>query len=172
MTQKLFVGIIVNGEQLALALASGSGDKCLDFVTGSIVPASECPEKDIGEGRPGLRKGKRFIRIPNLDEICTEWKARYDDWEYGDYKDNDELLPQTDEAEEVREMLWPWVEHVGQQPKYQEWCKWLNAELSKEATALRWIANLRPAVMVGWSEEGLGVTSVYDPAVKEWVDAM
>jgi hypothetical protein len=172
MTQKHFEGIVVNGAQLAQAIAYGKGDKCLDFNAGGIVPATDCPATDIGEGRPALKRGKRFIRIPTLDELCEELKARYDDWESGDYEDDDELLPNNPDAEAVRELLKPVIEAVRQDPGYQEYCEHLHQDLAAEETALHWIASLRPSVMVGWFEDGLGVTRVYDPAEKNWVDAV
>jgi hypothetical protein len=171
MAQKEFKGIIVNGEQLTLALWRGKGEDCLDFITGSIVPASECPEGDIGEGRPALKRGKRYIRLPALEEIRQELKARYDNWEQGDYEDNDDLLPQRPEAQEIRELLRPDLDAIGQDPDYQESCDFLHEELAAEEAAQRWIASLRPTVMVGWAEDLLGVLLVYYPDVREWVYA-
>jgi hypothetical protein len=69
MKPRQFEGIAVDGEQLADAIAYGQGGECLDFHTGNILPCANCPEEDIGEGRPALRKGKRFIRILHLDEL-------------------------------------------------------------------------------------------------------
>jgi hypothetical protein len=70
-----FVGIDINS--LGYELSSGCGDKCVDFQTGVIVSAQDCPEAEIGEGRPGLKQGKRFIRIPSLDEVSAEFLAEY-----------------------------------------------------------------------------------------------
>jgi hypothetical protein len=58
--------------ELGLQLREGHGDKCLDFQTGTIVLAKDCSEVDSGEGRPALLQGKRFIRIPTLDEAYCE----------------------------------------------------------------------------------------------------
>jgi hypothetical protein len=94
MAQNHFPGIVVNGQQLAQELACGTGERCLDMSSGNIVPAKDCPENEVGDGRPALRQGKRFVRIPCMDEIRQELKARYDDAESGSYEDSDELLPQ------------------------------------------------------------------------------
>ena len=172
MTPKQFEGIIVDGEQLAQEISSGKGDKCLDFVTGNLIPIDQCVQEGIGEGRPGLQQDKRYIRIPNLDEASTEMKARYDDWENGDYQDNTDLMPNNPKAAEIREMLKPLLEAVSKTPEYKEWCEVLHEDLAAKNSAMRWIASLRPKVMVGWKEEGLGVTHVYVPAVQSWVDSM
>jgi hypothetical protein len=172
MTQKPFDLIVVDGEQLAREVAYGEGHNCLDFQTGGIVPAMGCAQTDIGEGRAALHNGKRFIRIPPCDEISKELKARYDDAEWGDYQNSDDLLPNNSEAEEVREIIKPIIKAARQDPGYRDYCDHLHEDLAAEETALRWIASLRPTVMVGLMEEGLGMTLVYDPADEQWNDAM
>lgn len=172
MSAKEFKGIMIDGEQLASVLAYGNGERCLDFTTGKIVLADECPEAQTGDGRIALSQGKRYIRIPVFDEIRDELKARYDDWEFGDYEDNEELLPDNPEASKVREILGPLLDAEREPPEYKEWCDDMHSDLAAEESAFRWIASLRPTVMVGWFEDGLGVTQVYDPDQKEWVDAM
>jgi hypothetical protein len=177
MAQKKFEGIVVNGQQLAQVIAFGEGDRCLDLTTGDIVRAKDCPETDIGEERPALKSGKRFIRIPAFDEMRAELKARYDQCESLDHTDNDELPLNSPVLEEFRERIEPIIEAARQDSDaarqdsdydYEN----LHEDLGAEETALRWIANLRPIVMVGWSEDGFGVTRVYDPTEQKWMDAM
>ena len=49
--------------------------------------------------------------------------------------------------------------------------RFLHGDLAGEESAMKWIKGLRPEIMIGWFEDGLGVKRVYDPAAKEWVDA-
>jgi hypothetical protein len=171
MEPKEFVGIIVDSEQLSGEVSAGKGDKCLDFKTGNLVPATDCPDHETGEGRPAIRAGKRFIRIPNLDEVRLEIKAFLDDQEFGDYEDADELLPDTPGAKEIREAMAPMLEAMREDPEYKELCHYTHLDMAAEVAAQRWIAILRPPIMVGWFEDGFGVTQVYDPAVLDWVHA-
>src|SRR5262249_42869601 len=64
--------IVIELDELGQELVCGNADKCVDFQTGAIVRLADCPERDSGEGRPALRRGKRLIRIPTLDEACDE----------------------------------------------------------------------------------------------------
>ena len=64
--------IHIDLNELGMELVLGKGDKCLDRRTGDIVSAADCQADDIGEGRPGFRVGKRFIRIPQFDEAHIE----------------------------------------------------------------------------------------------------
>jgi hypothetical protein len=168
MSSQLTVKVVINSEELALRIAFGQSDYCVDFQTGAIVPSSGCPEQDTGDGRPALHQGKRFIRIPAFDELQQEFKARYDEWEQGDYEDSTELLPGDASAGEMRGNLAPRLEAARQDPGYREWAQALHGDMAAEAAAMRWIAILRPSCLVGWYEEGIGVTQVYDPASGEW----
>ncbi len=171
MTRKQFEGIIVNRDLLTQAVAYGTGDKCLDFVTGEIVLTASCAEADIGEARPGLKQGKRFIRIPMLDDLQKHFKTQYDEFEFGGHLDNDDVLPKNPQAEEMRELLRPLSDEIRQSTEYRESCELLHGDLAGEEAAMKWIEGLRPEVMIGWFEDGFGVKRVYDPAAKDWVDA-
>jgi hypothetical protein len=160
------VGIDI--EELAGELRHGKGDRCLDFETGAIVRAEDCPEQATGEGRPALRQGKRFIRIPTFDDMCRADKERLDEMDWGDYEDATELLPEDPEAEEVRRALEPLFD--AEDPDYREASEQLNGDVAAEGVALRWVASLRPSFAVGWLHEGIGITFVYDPERGGWVD--
>jgi hypothetical protein len=58
------------------ALAHGKGGLCLDLTTRDSVSASGCPDAETGEGRPALGQGKRFVRIPSVEEGDAAENAR------------------------------------------------------------------------------------------------
>jgi hypothetical protein len=146
-----FVSVIIDAEELARRVAHGKGDHCVDFVTGAIVRAEDCPEAETGEGRPALAQRKRFIRIPTLDD---SWRQEKDS---------------LNEADRGAKGL---AGTVKERSDYREWCEYLNQEMASENVAMRWLASLRPSRVVGLFEEGLGVTNVYDPLKGAWVEAM
>jgi hypothetical protein len=145
------VDIGIDGEELGRALSYRQSNRCLDFATGAIVPIENCPEYERGEGRAALRNGKRFIRIPVLDELRLELKAQYDKYDRADLEDDDSLSPQDEESLQIRELA--------------------NRILAEEETALAWIRSLEPNLWIGWVEDDLGVTQVWDPEKREWFDA-
>jgi hypothetical protein len=61
--------ITVNGDEITREMNHGKGDKCLDFHTGQVLPAMECPWDETGDGRLALQRGKRYIRIPRANEL-------------------------------------------------------------------------------------------------------
>ena len=141
--------VAVEGSKLADAIAYGKGDQCFDFMTGKIVKLADCPEAETGESSRDLERGNRFIRIPTFDEMSEEipeLESHDDRCDEGAAKD----MPDEDREHDI------------------EIASFLQKDLAAEECALLWIASLSPSMMVGWLEEGLGVSKVYDPETHQW----
>jgi hypothetical protein len=145
-------GIVI--QELGEALACGKGDRCLDLTTGAVVPAANCPDQETGEGRPALRQGKRFVRVPAFDELHQELKQQLDNAEAE--QDQEELL-----ASELG----------GKENDFLGWCDFLRGEEAQQQAALRWVANLRPDFKIAMVDElDDEPLYVYDPERGDWVD--
>src|SRR5262249_7111847 len=123
-------------QELGAALESGKGDRCLDLTTGAVVPAASCPDQETGEGRPALRQGKRFVRVPAFDELHQELKRQLDNAQAE--QDQEELLSSDLEGEE---------------DDFLGYCDFLRGEEAQQRVALLWIASLRPDFKVEMVDE-------------------
>jgi hypothetical protein len=147
------IGIVI--QDLGAALASGKGDHCLDLETGDVVRTAGCPEGETGEGRPALRTGKRFVRIPAFDELSQEFKRRLDN----------EQVPQ-DKAWVRSE-----VENSADRDEFLGWFDFLRQEGAEQEVALRWVASLRPDFKLAMVDESdAELLYLYDPGAGRWVD--
>ena len=75
MSKDRSIRIAVDMNRLSTHLRSSAGRYCLDLATGQIVDVAERSPDAIGDGRPAVRRGKRFIRIPSLGELIPEETA-------------------------------------------------------------------------------------------------
>jgi hypothetical protein len=151
------IGVCIFDLGLALARSTGNkglhGEQCLDFETGLIVDKEDCPEDLVGEGRPGLHAGKRYIRIPVWDELWQQVKSGLDRAQRkADRKEVKYMTPK-----QRRDLL-------GTFDYDRQYCAWIEV-------ALRWLASLEPPFCIRWLEEdGEDVGSgYYDPDSRSWI---
>jgi hypothetical protein len=147
----------IDKQELTRQVTYGKGDHCLDLATGTIVPLWDCPAQATGEGRVAFRKGKRYIVIPNLDEISQQSKAQGDE-------ELDDLF------EEIRRQ----GDLTTGKPHTEEYLKDFRAiaerhgELvAREEAAMLWVVSLKLDFPVGLVFDGL-VVQVYNPEIGGW----
>jgi hypothetical protein len=161
----------------------GQSNEYLDFETGKIVPASECPAEETGQGRAALHEGKRFIRIPAFDEAYDETlagDARRDylaaEKEFKKFQEErknmtglspevikymeegdailDALLAREPEGPEKDALVAAWNHpDILLSDEEIEWREHMRAATSAVSIALRWIASLEPPFRVLWLDE-------------------
>lgn len=143
--------IVVNGDRL-VSVAEGMQSYCLDFKTGEIIPMDECPADQIGEARPDLRNGKRYIRIPKLDEMHQQLLSRLSSSFPEDYEYDLESIPEED------------------QPDAIDLLEEIDSDIVWEEAVMRWIASLKPQCHICWNVEGICIDRSYDPVRGKWQD--
>src|SRR5579871_5706997 len=148
-------------QDLGRCLRTGEGKFCLDLVKGEILPWESVSERDdAGEGRPALKGGKRYLRIPAFDEMFAELKKRHADAERELDKEEAKTLPKD------------------RQSDFLGFSDILREEGSEQEMALRWIASLHPSFAVEMVDEEAKdepddpisdyVLFRYDPASGRW----
>jgi hypothetical protein len=148
--QKPPADIGIDIQELGHVLMYGKGDQCLDFLSGAIVAAADCPEAETGEARPALRNGKRFVRIPQFDELGEEI------WERMRAQDRKE-------ERQAKGFLLPKDLHL-----LHAWNEVLRGDFTGEQIACRWIASLRPPMKIAWLIEDIPPGFFYNPDTGEW----
>lgn len=141
--------ISIDGELLGEILNESTPRHCLDFQTGNICLITECDANELGEGRPGVRAGKRFIHIPAFDELVLEEKHAIQE------------PVRNSSDQDVKESL--------------DTCDVNDEIVAGSAVAMRWLANLKPACPIDWIDEALGgfndnVLRTYDPFTQVWTE--
>lgn len=119
----------------------------LDLFTGKVVERMQCPDDDIAVSRRDVQQGKRYIEIPELDELIVEFRARLD------ARDKDARKEFASRRE--------WK-------KYKTAMFYENFEEAFEAAIMSWLESLRVPRVLLRVEDGLGVTAWLDPAVGYW----
>lgn len=151
-------------QHLGRNLASGKGNYFLDCKTGKMLDFKELTgkEAECGEGRPAVAQGKRFIRIPSLDEMYAELKKQVDNVEAPEDEAfaRFELFSKKDRAD------------------FLEFCDFMRGEQAEGEMALRWISSLRPPFQVEMMDELTEdepddpcILGRYDPGSHKWSDA-
>jgi hypothetical protein len=140
---------------LAQEIASGNGSKFFDLETGDVVGEADCPEGARGVGRPAVKDGKRFIKIPVFDDLC---------------KSESKILE--DKCSKLAKMVGH--NRPGINPRNQE--EWdLLWECSTapdpyQEVARRWIASLQPPFHIALKDEDDFVVFEYHPETNQWTD--
>jgi hypothetical protein len=176
----------------------GTHPFCLDLTTGAVVPAAGCPQEETGEGRPALQQGKRFLRLPALDEAFLEFvergeqaegeaerkflnkdypKGTSDDWSAWCAAVRDEIKA-TCPPEEWHDLIAVCrrlrneaQDLVEEREKIRGWFRFLREEESAQKLALRWVACLRPEFPVLMVDECDDEPLFqFDPKSGRWVE--
>lgn len=142
--------------------SAATGGMCLDWLTGAIVPADDCPADDTGDGRAGVAQDKRFLRIPDLTERQQELRSQWDH-------------PSAEDYGEVRVLTQGGAWRALTQAEREELASYARDEIilpaAAEGAVRNWIEALRPPRGIILYEEGQGPVLAYDPEQGKWLDA-
>jgi len=126
--------------------------------TGAVVPEAGCPPHQVGNDRLAVSSGKRFIRIPQLeDSVATHARWLAEELEL-------QLLASV--PDHVRRIC-----SNGSQARMRQALAELAHTLACDKVAQHWLAALEPDIELQWIDAEGFRTKVYDPQQCAWVDA-
>lgn len=155
--------ITINADELRDVVHRGLR-VCLDLWSGEFAAVHQCPEPEVGEGRGGVRAGRRFIAVPPLDEMVQEFTAQHNKLDDGRWFTPNVYRTEVPDAtdDEARKAA----------EDAQRWLQFCNEEAAIERAAMNWLRCLALPMRIEWLEPHLGVVSVCEPGANEWSDTL